>query len=101
LRQGYYRRGDAQFALGRFKEALIDLKKVDFSASIESRIGNPQAAQVAPRDPDLRRKLSLCEKAYKRQKFEEAVAVEVLLYLPGSLCDPSIRSSSRNPSLRP
>lgn len=27
--QGYYRRGDANFALGRFKDALINLKKVE------------------------------------------------------------------------
>jgi hypothetical protein len=33
-----------------------------------------QAAKVAPRDPDLRRKLSECEKAVKRIRFEEALS---------------------------
>lgn len=59
--KGYYRRGDAQFAMGHFKQALIDLKK---------------AAQVAPKDPDLRRKMTLCEKAYRTQKFEEALSTD-------------------------
>ncbi|KAI8470533.1 MAG: phosphatase 5-like protein [Monoraphidium minutum] len=46
--KAYYRRGDASFALGKFKEALKDLRT---------------AARRAPRDPDLRRKLAECEKA--------------------------------------
>jgi len=57
--QGYYRRGDAYFALGKLKEALKDFRT---------------AAKVAPKDPDLRKKLSECEKAVKRIKFEEALA---------------------------
>eukprot|EP00775_Hariotina_reticulata_P007235 gene7235-7448_t len=57
--KGYYRRGDANFMLGKFKEALKDFKT---------------AAQVAPRDPDLRKKLTECEKAIKRIRFEEALA---------------------------
>lgn len=57
--KGYYRRGDANFALGKFKEALKDFRT---------------AAKVAPNDPDLRKKLSECEKAVKRIKFEEALA---------------------------
>jgi serine/threonine-protein phosphatase 5 len=32
---------------------------------------------VAPNDPDLRKKLSECEKAVKRIKFEEALATPV------------------------
>lgn len=57
--KAYYRRGDANFALGKFKEALRDLRA---------------AAKVAPRDPDLRRKLAECERAVKRIRFEEALA---------------------------
>lgn len=57
--KAYYRRGDANFALGKFKEALRDLRA---------------AARVAPRDPDLRRKLQECERAVKRIRFEEALA---------------------------
>jgi hypothetical protein len=36
-----------------------------------------QAARRAPRDPDLRRKLTECEKAVKRIRFEEALATPV------------------------
>ena len=55
-------------------------------ASIVLSVGGPtvttphfifQAAEVAPRDPDLRKKLSECAKAVKRIKFEEALAFEV------------------------
>lgn len=37
----------------------------------------PQAAKVAPKDPDLRKKLSECERAVKRIKFEEALSTPV------------------------
>lgn len=37
----------------------------------------PQAAKVAPKDPDLRKKLSECEKAVKRIRFEEALSTPV------------------------
>lgn len=57
--KGYYRRGDAYFMLGKFKDAIKDLKT---------------AAKVAPKDPDLRKKLAECEKAIKRIKFEEALS---------------------------
>lgn len=42
-----HRSGDANFAMGKAKEALKDLRA---------------AAKVAPRDPDLRKKLAECEK---------------------------------------
>jgi hypothetical protein len=145
--QGYYRRGDANFALGKFKEAIKDLRTVrgdglrvnwqskrglrrqalllplqrqlrsrsklvdialqskPFCRQMQARrlsapaarqhharsttarrlrrapsLASPLAAQAArraPRDPDLRRKLSECEKAVKRIKFEEALATPV------------------------
>jgi hypothetical protein len=31
------------------------------------------AAKVAPRDPDLKRKLAACEKESQRQRFEKAL----------------------------
>lgn len=37
----------------------------------------PQAAKVAPKDPDLHKKLSECERAVKRIKFEEALSTPV------------------------
>lgn len=57
--KAYYRRGDANFALGKFKLAVKDLRT---------------ASKYAPRDPDLQRKLSECEKEVKRLRFEEALA---------------------------
>lgn len=36
-----------------------------------------QAAKVAPKDPDLRKKLSECERAVKRIRFEEALSTPV------------------------
>lgn len=60
--QGYYRRADANFALGKIKNAYADFKR---------------AAKVAPRDTDLRKKLLECEKEVKRIRFEEALALPV------------------------
>ena len=60
--QGIYRRADANWGLGRMKKALTDYKR---------------AAQVNARDPDLRKKLTQCEKEVKRIRFEEAVATPV------------------------
>lgn len=57
--KAYYRRGDANCAMGKFKLALKDLRL---------------ASKVAPRDPDLKKKLAECEKEVKRLKFEEALA---------------------------
>ena len=42
--KAYYRRGDAAFALSHFKDAVRDFRA---------------AAKLAPRDPDLRRKVGL------------------------------------------
>lgn len=60
--QGYYRRGDANFALGNFKAARTDFLK---------------AAKLSPRDPDLRRKLAEAERIVKRLRFEESLSVPV------------------------
>lgn len=60
--QGYYRRGDANFALLKFKLALKDFKS---------------AARLAPKDPDLRKKMAECEKEVKRIRFEEALSTPV------------------------
>ena len=68
--QGYYRRGEANFALGRHKNALKDFKS---------------AARLAPKDPDCRRKLAACEKEVKRIRFEEALATPVSFLPPVSL----------------
>jgi hypothetical protein len=45
----------------------------------------PQAAKVAPKDPDLRKKLSECERAVKRIRFEEALSTPVSMMGLGML----------------
>eukprot|EP01026_Neomeris_dumetosa_P076651 TRINITY_DN82482_c0_g1_i2.p1 TRINITY_DN82482_c0_g1~~TRINITY_DN82482_c0_g1_i2.p1 ORF type:complete len:504 (-),score=76.46 TRINITY_DN82482_c0_g1_i2:450-1961(-) len=59
--KAYYRRGDARFCMGKFKEAVKDFK---------------DAAKVAPRDPDIRRKLQECEKEIRCIRMMEALAFQ-------------------------
>ncbi|KAL9241271.1 hypothetical protein vseg_015401 [Gypsophila vaccaria] len=58
--KGYYRRGAAYLAMGKFKEALKDFQQVK---------------RLCPNDPDAARKLKECEKAVMKLKFEEAISV--------------------------
>ncbi|XP_034701450.1 serine/threonine-protein phosphatase 5 isoform X2 [Vitis riparia] len=58
--KGYYRRGAAYLAMGKFKEALKDFQQVK---------------KLCPNDPDATKKLKECEKAVMKLKFEEAIAV--------------------------
>ncbi|CAO2814590.1 unnamed protein product [Amaranthus hypochondriacus] len=58
--KGYYRRGAALLAMGKFKEALKDFQQVK---------------RLCPNDPDAAKKLKECEKAVMKLKFEEAIAV--------------------------
>ncbi|RZC65203.1 hypothetical protein C5167_008893 [Papaver somniferum] len=57
---GYYRRGAAYLAMGKFKDALKDFQQVK---------------KICPNDPDATKKLKECEKAVMKLKFEEAIAV--------------------------
>ncbi|KAF2302191.1 hypothetical protein GH714_033694 [Hevea brasiliensis] len=57
--KGYYRRGAAFLAMGKFKEALRDFQQVK---------------KICPNDPDAIKKLKECEKAVMKLKFEEAIA---------------------------
>ncbi|KAG8659862.1 serine/threonine-protein phosphatase 5 isoform X2 [Manihot esculenta] len=57
--KGYYRRGAAFLAMGKFKEALKDFQQVK---------------KLCPNDPDAAKKLKECEKAVMKLKFEEAIA---------------------------
>lgn len=77
--QGYYRRGEAHFALGKHKAALKDFKA---------------AARLAPKDADCRRKLAACEKEVKRIRFEEALATPVSTLAPALLHTWTSRSNS-------
>ncbi|XP_057792275.1 serine/threonine-protein phosphatase 5 isoform X2 [Salvia miltiorrhiza] len=58
--KGYYRRGAAYLAMGKFKEALKDFQQVK---------------RLCPNDPDATKKLKECEKAVMKLKFEEAISV--------------------------
>ncbi|WOL12397.1 hypothetical protein Cni_G21164 [Canna indica] len=58
--KGYYRRGTAYLAMGKFKQALKDFQQVK---------------RICPNDPDATRKLKECEKAVQKLRFEEAIAV--------------------------
>ncbi|KAL6865201.1 hypothetical protein ACP4OV_016352 [Aristida adscensionis] len=58
--KGYYRRGAAYLAMGKFKEALKDFQQVK---------------RISPNDPDATRKLKECEKAVQKIRFEEAISV--------------------------
>jgi len=57
--KAYYRRADANLALGKLKQALLDFRR---------------ASKYAPSDPDLKRKLQQCEKAVRVLQFEKALA---------------------------
>ncbi|CAA7408594.1 unnamed protein product [Spirodela intermedia] len=59
--KGYYRRGAAYLAMGKFKEALKDFQ---------------QLKRICPNDPDAAKKLKECEKAVQKIRFEEAIAVD-------------------------
>lgn len=57
--QAYYRRADALIANGKIKEALSDYKR---------------AVQLAPKDPDLRKKFTECQKQVKQMRIEESLS---------------------------
>eukprot|EP00245_Coleochaete_scutata_P007829 TRINITY_DN2360_c0_g1_i1.p1 TRINITY_DN2360_c0_g1~~TRINITY_DN2360_c0_g1_i1.p1 ORF type:complete len:506 (-),score=107.70 TRINITY_DN2360_c0_g1_i1:133-1590(-) len=57
--KAYYRRGTAYMGLAKLKEALRDFRKV---------------VQVAPKNPDARKKLKDCEKAVQAIRFQEAIS---------------------------
>lgn len=56
--KGYYRRGTAEFALGRAKAARKDFRQV---------------VRLRPRDRDARAKLAACDKAVKAAAFAAAI----------------------------
>ncbi|KAJ7567015.1 hypothetical protein O6H91_02G128600 [Diphasiastrum complanatum] len=59
--KGYYRRGAAYLAMGKFNEALKDFRQV---------------CKIVPKDPDATKKLKECERAVQKIRFEEAIASE-------------------------
>lgn len=59
--KAYYRRGSANFALGKLKEARKDFKIV---------------LKIKPKDLDAKKKLDACEKAIKEDMFLKAIESE-------------------------
>ena len=59
--KGYYRRGSAYFALGRFKKARADFRS---------------ACKLKPKDRDARNKLAECDKRVKEEAFAKAIVSE-------------------------
>lgn len=59
--KAYYRRGSANFALGKLKVALKDFKTV---------------ATILPKDADAQKKLKACDKAVKEEAFQKAIESE-------------------------
>ena len=58
--KAYYRRGEAQFSLSHFSEAVSDFRS---------------AAKLCPQDAMLRRRLQESERLLKIRRFEEALAM--------------------------
>lgn len=59
--KGWYRRGSANLALGRPKDAMKDFTRL---------------CQLAPADKDAREKLKSCQKQVQTEKFAKAIASE-------------------------
>ena len=65
--KSYYRRGSANFALGRLKEARKDFRAV---------------VKMLPGDAEAARKLKACEKAIKEEAFLKAIETEAEAGVP-------------------
>ena len=61
--KGYYRRGTANLALGKLKQAKADFR---------------EAVKIEPANKDARVKLAECEKAIKKEKLESALQSELV-----------------------
>ena len=59
--KAYYRRASAKLALAKYKAARVDFKQV---------------VRLRPADKDARSKLDECERAVRKQAFEDAIALE-------------------------
>jgi serine/threonine-protein phosphatase 5 len=59
--KAYYRRGSANYALGKLKAALKDFKAV---------------VKIAPKDPDATKKMKACERAIREDAFTKAIEAD-------------------------
>lgn len=71
--KGYYRRASALFALGRYKNALANFKRV---LIISWMINLAQVLELVPNDPDATEKYKLVQKIHKEKQLAEAISVE-------------------------
>jgi serine/threonine-protein phosphatase 5 len=62
--KGYYRRGSAYFSMGKFKEAIRDLKTV---------------CRIVPKDKEAIQKLQTAQKEFKALKFAECFARDTIV----------------------
>ncbi|KAG0180293.1 Serine/threonine-protein phosphatase 5 [Apophysomyces sp. BC1034] len=82
LAKANYRRASANMALGKFKEALKDLKMASISQSFS-------VVKRAPGDKDAKSKLDECAKIVKRIEFEKAIEHDDRIASVADSLDPS------------
>jgi len=80
--KAYYRRGSANYALGKFKLAFKDFKAV---------------AALVPKDADAQKKMKLCEKAMKDEAFAKAIEADEVPYVPIDIESIIVDSSYQGP----
>jgi len=68
--KGYYRKGSAEIALGKYKEAMKSFKQV---------------VTLYPQNKEAREKYQMCEKIVKKMAFEEAIEVQEVRFLKQSI----------------
>mmetsp|Transcript_24404 Transcript_24404/g.22175 ORF Transcript_24404/g.22175 Transcript_24404/m.22175 type:complete len:505 (-) Transcript_24404:30-1544(-) len=59
--KGYYRRGSANYAMGKLKNALTDFKAV---------------VKIVPNDKEAQKKMKACDKAVREEAFSKALETE-------------------------
>jgi serine/threonine-protein phosphatase 5 len=81
--KGYYRKGSAQFALGKYKLALANFKRV---------------LEIVPSDQDAVEKRKIVEKIFKEQQLAEAISTDTDSS-PGDLPSIEVPSTYSGPKL--
>lgn len=82
--KAYYRRGSANYALGKLKLALKDFKAV---------------VSIVPGDADAQKKTKQCEKALKEEAFQKAIESEVVPDVPIDIDSIVVEDSYTGPIL--
>lgn len=82
--KAYYRRGSANYALGKLKTALKDFKAV---------------VSIVPKDVDAQKKMKLCDKAIKEEAFLKAIESEAVPDIPIDIDSIVVEESYTGPRL--